>query len=79
LAKGLEREADSEHPFWAAVRQLMGATEPTKAAFAKELESSLSQRIAEDKASALPQAQPPPPPPAAKSPAVTPLSDRPGG
>jgi serine-type D-Ala-D-Ala carboxypeptidase/endopeptidase (penicillin-binding protein 4) len=77
LAKGLEREADPDHPFWPAVRQLMGATEPVKAAFAKELESGLSQRIAEDKASALPQ--PPPPPPAVKSPAGTPPSDRPGG
>jgi serine-type D-Ala-D-Ala carboxypeptidase/endopeptidase (penicillin-binding protein 4) len=58
LAKGLEREADPDHPFWPAVRQLMGATEPTRAAFAKELETGLSQRIAEDKASALPEARP---------------------
>ncbi len=59
LATGLEREADPDHPFWPAVRQLMGATEPARAAFAKELESGLSQRIAEDKASSLPQAKPP--------------------
>jgi D-alanyl-D-alanine carboxypeptidase/D-alanyl-D-alanine-endopeptidase (penicillin-binding protein 4) len=77
LAKGLEREADPEHPFWPAVRLLMGATEPSKAAFAKELEAGLSQRIAEDKAAVLPPA--PAPPPAAKSPVVTPPADRPGG
>jgi D-alanyl-D-alanine carboxypeptidase/D-alanyl-D-alanine-endopeptidase (penicillin-binding protein 4) len=76
LAKGLEREADPDHPFWPAVRQLMGATEPAKAAFAKELESGLSQRIAEDKASTLPQAKPPPP--GVKSP-PGPSTDRPGG
>lgn len=76
LAKGLEREADPDHPFWPAVRQLMGATEPTRAAFAKELESGLSQRIAQDKAQALPQAKPPPaPPPSSAGPAA----DRPGG
>jgi len=77
LAKGLEREADPEHPFWPAVRLQMGATEPARAAFAKELETGLSQRIAADKASALPQ--PTPAPPAVKTPAAASASDRPGG
>jgi serine-type D-Ala-D-Ala carboxypeptidase/endopeptidase (penicillin-binding protein 4) len=77
LAKGLEREADAQHPFWPAVRQLMGANEPVKAAFAKELESGLSQRIAEDKAAMLPGVKPPPP--AVKSPTAAPPPDRPGG
>jgi serine-type D-Ala-D-Ala carboxypeptidase/endopeptidase (penicillin-binding protein 4) len=76
LAKGLEREGDPDHPFWPAVREQMGATEPARAAFAKQLESGLSQRIASDKASALPQAKPqesaPKPPPG-------PPADRPGG
>ena len=76
LAKGLEREADPDHPFWPAVRQLMGATEPTRAAFAKELESGLSQRIAEDKAQALPQPKPPVAPPQSSA---GPAADRPGG
>jgi serine-type D-Ala-D-Ala carboxypeptidase/endopeptidase (penicillin-binding protein 4) len=76
LAKGLEREADPDHPFWPAVRQLMGATEPVRAAFAKELESGLSQRIAEDKASALPQPKPPEAAPKAAAGATT---DKPGG
>jgi D-alanyl-D-alanine carboxypeptidase/D-alanyl-D-alanine-endopeptidase (penicillin-binding protein 4) len=76
LAKGLEREADPDHPFWPAVRQLMGATEPRRAAFARELESGLSQRIAEDKAASLPQAKPAP---EAPKPSTTPPADRPGG
>ncbi len=76
LAKGLEREADPEHPFWPAVRQLMGATEPANAVFARELESTLSQRIAEDKASTLPSKSAAP---AVQTPATTPAPDRPGG
>lgn len=76
LAKGLEREADPDHPFWPAVRQQMGATEPSRAAFAKQLESGLSQRIASDKASALPPAKPEASPPKATSGAP---ADRPGG
>ena len=76
LATGLEREADPDHPFWPAVRQLMGATEPGRAAFAKELESGFSQRIAEDKASSLPQAKPPESAPKA-APVTAP--DKPGG
>ena len=58
------------------VRQLMGATEPAKAVFARELESTLSQRIAEDKASTLPSK---PAAPAVQTPATTPAPDRPGG
>ncbi len=77
LALGLEREADPEHPFWPAVRNLMGAAQPERAGFAKELESSLSQRIALDKAAALP---PPTAAPAApRSAPLQPAADKPGG
>ncbi len=60
LAKGLEREADPDHPFWPAVRGLMGSTDAARASFASQLETELSQRIALDKAATLPPTAPSP-------------------
>ncbi len=77
LASGLEREADPDHPFWPALRELMAATDAKRASFAKQLESSLSQRIALDKATSLPpQATPSS---TAKSPLPAPAAEKPGG
>lgn len=74
LARGIERERDADHPFWPAVRRLMAGAEPSRAAFARELETALSQRIAQDRAPAAPPSLGPrPPPPAEVSP------ERPGG
>jgi len=74
LARGLEREGDPDHPFWPAVRRLMAAADPGRAAFARELETALSQRIAQDRAVyAAPPAGGRAPPAAEASP------ERPGG
>jgi serine-type D-Ala-D-Ala carboxypeptidase/endopeptidase (penicillin-binding protein 4) len=77
LAHGLEREGDPTQPFWPALRLLMGAAEPKLAAFARALETTLSQRIAQEKAPALPRAEPPVGP-VLRAPAVPP-PERPGG
>ena len=77
LARGLEREADTDHPFWPAVRKLMGAVDPKHAAFARELETALSQRIAQDRAPATPPAATALP--AAGKPLPAPATERPGG
>ena len=77
LANGLEREADADHPFWPALRGLMAAADAKRAGFAREIESSLSQRIALDKAATLPAQAPASP--AAESPLLTPPTEKPGG
>ncbi len=77
LAKGLEREADPDHPFWPAVRGLMGSTDAGRARFASQLESELSQRIALDKAASLPPTAPSPA--AARSSPLAPPAEKPGG
>jgi len=61
MARGLVQSADAEHPFWPALRKAQGAVEPGMAAFARQLDSSLSVRIAQEKA-----------PKAAAAPAVVP-------
>jgi len=75
LAAGLEKEADPDHPFWPALRGLMAAADTARAAFAKELESSLSQRIALDKAAP----RPPPNPEAVPESPRPPAAERTGG
>jgi len=50
LARGLVRAADADHPFWPALRKSMGALDPATATFAKQVDSTLSLKIAEEKA-----------------------------
>jgi len=50
MARGLVLSADAEHPFWPALRKAQGAVEPGLSAFARQLESALSVRIAQEKA-----------------------------
>jgi D-alanyl-D-alanine carboxypeptidase/D-alanyl-D-alanine-endopeptidase (penicillin-binding protein 4) len=50
LARGMVKAADSDHPFWPALRRTMGAVDGELAAFAKQTESALSLKIAEEKA-----------------------------
>jgi D-alanyl-D-alanine carboxypeptidase/D-alanyl-D-alanine-endopeptidase (penicillin-binding protein 4) len=54
LAKGLVVASDADHPFWPSLRRMMGAVDPTAAEFARKLESSLSLKVAEEKAPKLP-------------------------
>lgn len=50
LARGLVKSADAEHPFWPALKRSKGAVDPAAATFAREMDSVLSLRIAEEKA-----------------------------
>jgi D-alanyl-D-alanine carboxypeptidase/D-alanyl-D-alanine-endopeptidase (penicillin-binding protein 4) len=50
MARGLVQAADAEHPFWPALRKAMGAVEPGLSAFARQLDGTLSVRIAQEKA-----------------------------
>ena len=50
LARGLVKAAESDHPFWSAVRKVRSSTDPQLSAFAKGLEESLSLKIAAEKA-----------------------------
>jgi D-alanyl-D-alanine carboxypeptidase/D-alanyl-D-alanine-endopeptidase (penicillin-binding protein 4) len=78
LAKGLTKAADSEHPFWPALRKMNGSVDERAAAFAKELEVAMSRKMAAEK---VPVIQPaatneskPPEPQTSPRPAI-----RPGG
>ncbi len=75
LATGIVKSADAEHPFWPALRKSRGSVDPQVAAFAKQVESALSLKIADAKAPKLPEEtqvkmSPPPAPP---------TTERPGG
>jgi D-alanyl-D-alanine carboxypeptidase/D-alanyl-D-alanine-endopeptidase (penicillin-binding protein 4) len=50
LARGLVRAADADHPFWPALRKSMGAVDFATATFAKQVDATLSLKIAEEKA-----------------------------
>jgi len=80
LAKGVSEQQDADHPLWPAVRKVMASTEASVAAFGKELEATLSQRMAAEKAPRVVQASGAAAAPAAVQPAVAPApTDRPGG
>ena len=80
LAKGVAEQQDADHPLWPAVRKVMASTDATVAAFGKELEATLSQRMAAEKAPRVVQAGGTAVPPPAVQPAVVPApTDRPGG
>lgn len=50
LARGLVQAGEAEHPFWKSLRKSLGATDPAAAAFARTLDATLSQKVAEQKA-----------------------------
>ncbi|MCY0998460.1 D-alanyl-D-alanine carboxypeptidase/D-alanyl-D-alanine-endopeptidase [Myxococcus sp. MISCRS1] len=50
LARALVQTGQSDHPFWKSLRKLVGAADPQVATFAKGLDSTLSQKVAEAKA-----------------------------
>ncbi|MBL8919922.1 MAG: D-alanyl-D-alanine carboxypeptidase/D-alanyl-D-alanine-endopeptidase [Myxococcaceae bacterium] len=50
LVTGLVKQSQADAPLWSALKTAQGSVEPAMAAFAKELEVQLSQRIAEAKA-----------------------------
>jgi D-alanyl-D-alanine carboxypeptidase/D-alanyl-D-alanine-endopeptidase (penicillin-binding protein 4) len=77
LARGLVLEADPDQPFWPALKKELGAPDPESAGFAREVESTLSLKIAAEKAPKAAVAVPPPPasPPSSGAPPET----RPGG
>lgn len=52
LARGLVEAKDPEHPFWNGLKAAMGSVDPVHAALARELETALSQRVAQLKAPA---------------------------
>lgn len=50
LARGLVQAGEADHPFWKALRKSLGATDPALATFARTLDATLSQKVAEQKA-----------------------------
>jgi D-alanyl-D-alanine carboxypeptidase/D-alanyl-D-alanine-endopeptidase (penicillin-binding protein 4) len=50
LARGLIDAADPEHAFWSELKRSMGAVDVDYATFARQMEVTLSKRIAEEKA-----------------------------
>lgn len=52
LARGLVQAGQADHPFWKSLRRTLGASDPRLASFAKGLDSTLSQKVAEAKAPA---------------------------
>jgi hypothetical protein len=74
------QQQDADHPLWPAVRKMMASTDAAVAAFGRELDATLSQRMAAEKAPRVVQASggsvPAASPPQPTAPART---DRPGG
>ncbi len=80
LAQGVAQQQDADHPLWPAVRKLMASTDAAVAAFGRELDATLSQRMAAEKAPRVVQAGGSTVPPLAAQPAAAPVpTDRPGG
>ncbi|QDE81035.1 D-alanyl-D-alanine carboxypeptidase/D-alanyl-D-alanine-endopeptidase [Myxococcus xanthus] len=52
LARALVQAGQADHPFWKSLRRTLGASDPRLASFAKGLDSTLSQKVAEAKAPA---------------------------
>jgi D-alanyl-D-alanine carboxypeptidase/D-alanyl-D-alanine-endopeptidase (penicillin-binding protein 4) len=92
LARALVQAGQADHPFWKSLRRMLGATDPQLASFAKGLDSTLSQKVAEAKApprslDGLAPVQvvapaggaPPPPPRSGNPPEARTAETRPGG
>ncbi|MBL0697436.1 D-alanyl-D-alanine carboxypeptidase/D-alanyl-D-alanine-endopeptidase [Comamonas sp. JC664] len=50
LARALVQAGQADHPFWKSLRRTLGASDARLASFAKGLDSTLSQKVAEAKA-----------------------------
>src|SRR5262249_60333740 len=80
LVRGVAQQQDTDHPLWPAVRKMMASTEATVAAFGRELDATLAQRMAAEKAPRVVQASGTVSPPPAAQPAPAPSgTERPGG
>ena len=80
LVQGVAQQQDADHPLWPAVRKMMASTDPAVAAFGRELDATLSQRMAAEKAPRVVQAAGSTVPPPNPAPSVAPApTDRPGG
>jgi D-alanyl-D-alanine carboxypeptidase/D-alanyl-D-alanine-endopeptidase (penicillin-binding protein 4) len=80
LAQGVAQQQDADHPLWPAVRKMMASTDGTVAAFGRELDATLSQRMAAEKAPRVVQAAGSTVPTSAPQPAAAPApTERPGG
>jgi D-alanyl-D-alanine carboxypeptidase/D-alanyl-D-alanine-endopeptidase (penicillin-binding protein 4) len=80
LAKGVAEQQDADHPLWPAVRKVMASTDSAVATFGRELDATLSQRMAAEKAPRVVQAAGAAVPSPVAQPAVAPVpTDRPGG
>lgn len=78
LSSGLVQAGDANHPFWPALRRSMGAPDPSAAAFARQVDATLSTLIAQARA---PAALPAPSGAVAAEPVQPPhtAESRPGG
>jgi D-alanyl-D-alanine carboxypeptidase/D-alanyl-D-alanine-endopeptidase (penicillin-binding protein 4) len=54
LARGLVQATEAEHPFWKTLRKTVGAADPALATFARALDTTLTQKVAEAKAAPRP-------------------------
>jgi len=80
LTQGVAQQQDPDHPLWPAVRKMMASTDATVAAFARELDATLAQRMAAEKAPRVVQAGGSTVAPVAAQPAAAAApTDRPGG
>jgi D-alanyl-D-alanine carboxypeptidase/D-alanyl-D-alanine-endopeptidase (penicillin-binding protein 4) len=80
LVRGVAQQQDTDHPLWPAVRKMMASTEASVAAFGRELDATLAQRMAAEKAPRVVQASGTVTQPPAAQPAPAPAStERPGG
>jgi D-alanyl-D-alanine carboxypeptidase/D-alanyl-D-alanine-endopeptidase (penicillin-binding protein 4) len=76
LVRGLVKAAQPDAPLWPTLRQAQGSADPSMVTFAKGLEATLSQKIAEARAPSPVVTAPAAPTPAAK---VEPVEPVPGG
>jgi D-alanyl-D-alanine carboxypeptidase/D-alanyl-D-alanine-endopeptidase (penicillin-binding protein 4) len=77
LVRGLVKAAQPDAPLWPALREAQGSVDPTMATFARALEATLSQKIAEARAPSSLVAAPASPTP--QPPASAPAQSVPGG
>ena len=77
LARGLAT-ANADHPLWSALRRMMGSLDAASVSFAKELEQTISLKLASDKGAAIQPAAATRPVPTV-APAAAKPEIRPGG
>ncbi len=50
LARGVAKAGDADHPFWPALRRMIGMLDVRSSDFAKQLETTMSLKMAREKA-----------------------------